>query len=266
MEKSRLLFIPSLLFAMCSPSVYSQGYVEARRFDAPYATQAVAVDKSAFYAIDNNHITKYSQSGDSITTWHEPDKEVIRHFNSGIVYKGKLYCAHSNFPEVPMASSIEIFDAKTLEHAETVSLGIEYGSCTWVLPAADGGWYVFFAHYDKSGANAGGQMARDVSWSQLVKFDSQWRRERGWILPKALVEEVRPTSISGAILVGDVFYMTGHDAKKCYLVRIPDKGMRLEWFDTIDVPFPGQGIAMDDAGNLWGIDRKKRQVIKAVKQ
>ena len=58
---------------------------EVERFDAYYATQGVAVDKHHFYAIENNHITKFTLKGDSITTWHEPDKEKIRHINSGFV-------------------------------------------------------------------------------------------------------------------------------------------------------------------------------------
>ena len=33
--------------------------------------------------------------------------------------------------------------------------------------------------------------------------------------------------------------------------------------DTIEIPFHGQGIAMDKKGNLWGIDRKNKLVIKA---
>ena len=94
----------------------AQHFEEIQRFKATYARQAVAVDNKHFYAIENNHITKYTLEGDSITTWHEPNKERIRHINSGIVIKDKLYCAHSNFPETPMASSIEIFDTKKLAH------------------------------------------------------------------------------------------------------------------------------------------------------
>ena len=127
---------------------------EVERFDAYYATQGVAVDKHHFYAIENNHITKFTLKGDSITTWHEPDKEKIRHINSGFVLGHKLYCTHSNFPKVPMASSVEIFDTRTLRHIESISLGIDIGSCVWVARGKRC-WYAFFAHYASGGKDPG---------------------------------------------------------------------------------------------------------------
>jgi ribose 5-phosphate isomerase B len=42
--------------------------------------------------------------------------------NAGTVRDGSLYCAHSNFPRVPMASSVEIFDTGTMKHVGTHSL------------------------------------------------------------------------------------------------------------------------------------------------
>ncbi len=74
---------------------------------------------------------------------------------------GKQHYAHSNYPELPMASSIEIFDTGTMRHYQNISFGIQYGSCTWILPGKDC-WYVFFAHYE----NKSRQPGRDVSWSQ----------------------------------------------------------------------------------------------------
>jgi hypothetical protein len=256
MKKIYTIVLCILLFRMNWLS--AQNFEEVQRFKAVYADQAVAVDNHHFYAIANNHISKYTLEGDSITTWHEPNKERIRHINSGIVINDKLYCAHSNFPETPMASSIEIFDTKTLTHLQTISLGIDAGSCTWILPGKNC-WYVYFAHYDKNGAQPG----YDVSWSQLVQYDLQWKRSQAWILPKELINEIRPHSLSGAVLIDSVFYCTGHDAKKCYLLAFPPYGMRMEWIDTISIPFHGQGIAMDNYGNMWGIDRKNKFVIKS---
>lgn len=254
-----------IILSILSLQLSAQNYRELKRFKASYATQAVAVDKQHFYAIDNHNISKFTLQGDSVTTWQESNLERTRHFNSGIVVGDKLYCAQSNFPEVPMSSSIEIFDTKSMQIVKTISFGIDIGSCTWILPG-DKCWYVFFAHYDKSGANSGGEVLHDVSWSQLVQFDLDWNRKQAWVLPKSLIEEVRPHSISGAVLVGDTFYFTGHDAKKCYLVKFPPYGTHLEWVDAISVPFPGQGIALDSEGNLWGINRKARVVIKAQRQ
>ena len=247
-----LLFISLWTFNM-----YSQQYVETRNYDVFSANQAVAVDNEFFYAISNTRIIKYNKQGDSITSQsYAPSSSAsgLKHLNSGVVVNKKLYCAHSNFPSLPMASSIEIFDTETLEHCGSISFGIDIGSCTWILPSDDG-WYVFFAHYEKM------QPDRNVSWSQLVKYDFDWTKKQAWILPKELLPKLIPHSLSGAVLIDGLFYCTGHDAKECYLLKIPDKGSYLEWKGTVPIPFGGQGIAVDESGNLWGISRKEKKII-----
>ena len=252
-----LLIFSALL---CRISAGAQSYAEQSRFSAPSARQAVAVDKQYVYAIENTSWVKYTRSGDSVGGWKDSVPAGLKHMNSGVVVKGKLYCAHSNYPFLPMSSSVEIFDVRTLRHVGSVGLGIDLGSCTWVLPAPKG-WYLFFAHYE----NRSQQPGCDVSWSQLVEYDKHWRKRRAWVLPPALVPEIRPYSLSGAVQIGDVFYCTGHDARKCYLLRIPSEGVALEWIGTVSIPFNGQGIVLDDHGVLWGIDRKSREVIRAVR-
>ncbi len=243
---------------MAQKIVPNRDYYEIKRFNAYYAWQGVAVDKHHFYAIDNNHISKFTLDGDSVTTWYESNKNKICHINSGFVQGGKLYCAHSNYPQVPMASSIEVFDTKSMKHVETVSLGIDVGSCVWITPGKKCR-YVFFAHY----ADIGSEKGKDVSWSQLVQYDKKWRRMQAWVLPKELVKEITPSSLSSGILIDNIFYCMGHDHRKCYLLKLPKYGMQLDWIGTINVPIPGQAIAIDGNGDMWGIDRNNRQVIKA---
>ena len=242
----------------------SQDYHIVETFSCPNATQGVAVDDESFYAISNQSISKYSLKGDSITTWSESDPRLIKHFDGGIVVDGLLYCSHSNYPEVPMASSIEVFDPRTMRHVRTISLGIDSGSCTWVVRGVDC-WYVCFAHYDRSGHNAGGEVLKDASWTQIVQFDNDWHRLQGWILPKELLDELHPHSLSGGLFIDGKFYCTGHDAQKLFVLEFPPYGMRLQLTDTIGIPFHGQGIAIDSRGALWGIDRTKKQVCKAMK-
>lgn len=237
----------------------AQAYVEQSRFPSAAARQAVAVGPRHVYAINNTAWVKYTLAGDSVGAWNDTPGSPLKHMNSGVVVGRRLYCAHSNYPGLPMSSSVEIFDTRTLRHAGSVSFGIETGSCTWVLPARRG-WYVFFAHYE----NKSRQPGCGVGWSQLVEYDKRWRKLRAWVLPAELLSRVRPYSLSGAVLVGNVFYCTGHDARECYLLRIPAKGSALEWVGTVPIPFGGQGIAMDRDGGLWGISRTDRQVIRAV--
>ncbi len=94
--------------------------------------QAIAVDSDCFYAIGNSSVAKYRrESGARITGWECPEGKPLIHLNSGVVLDGRLYCAHSNYPAVPMTGSIEIWDTGTMNHVGSHSFGIGMGSTTW---------------------------------------------------------------------------------------------------------------------------------------
>src|SRR3546814_2818915 len=121
---------------------------------APEADQGVASDRSHVYAIDNYAIGKYDKaSGKRVAGW-EGDPKLFPHLNSCAVVKAELVCAASNYPKVPMASSVEIFDAKTLRHIRTVSLGRMVGSLT-AMDWHGGSWWAVFANYDDRGREPG---------------------------------------------------------------------------------------------------------------
>src|SRR5262245_40344729 len=125
----------------------STKYEELKRYVAPEARQAVAVDSDSFYAIGNSSVAKYStESGARITGCECPEGKPLIHLNSGVVLDGKLYCAHSNYPAVPMTGSIEIWDTRTMKHVGNHSFGISTGSTTWADFYREH-WYVGFAHY-----------------------------------------------------------------------------------------------------------------------
>ena len=54
------------------------------------------------------------------------------HLDSLMEHEGRLYASHSNYPVTPMTSSVEIWDAATMEHVATHSFGIYRGSLTWL--------------------------------------------------------------------------------------------------------------------------------------
>ncbi len=127
-------------FAVCAESALEE-------FPAAEARQGVAVDADAIYVIDSRAIGKYDKrTGKRIRQWVGPEDGPIQHLNSGVVIEGRLYCAHSNYPHQPMTSSIEIWDADSLEHLGSHSFGIFAGSATWV-DFHDGYWWVVFANY-----------------------------------------------------------------------------------------------------------------------
>ena len=224
------------------------------------ARQAVAVDAKAFYAIDNVTIVKYDkQSLKPLAKWEGHKDGPLLHLDSGVVLDGKLYAAHSNYPKWPMASSIEIWDAETLKHVESHSLGIDRGSLTWLDRDAKGVWWGAFANYnrvfDKSPIAYGNKYN-----TQIVRFDEKWRVDGAWTLPDALIAKFGDMSNSGGSWGADgKLYITGHDNAEVYVMDIPKMGTELTWLSTIPVNIGGQGIAWDRSqpGILYGIIRKK---------
>jgi len=248
-------FFTTLLIVL-HVSASAQSVTELSRYEAPNATQAVAVDETYFYTISNARIIKRQKSdGKVIASWEGP----LKHLNSGIIIDDKLYCANTNYPETPMASSIEIFDPNTLEHIDTHSFGMYIGSCTW-LDWYEGHWYVMFVHYDEKGR----ERDLDAAYTTLVQFDTEWRRTAGWTVPKDLVDKLRPMSISGGSFSEDgLIYCSPHHFEEIYVLKLPQIGYELEWVDTFKVPFQGQGMAWDRSQKqvIYGIHRQNRAVI-----
>ncbi len=260
LSKPLLCCISVLLFLTLRPAA-SQTLTPVKTFDVKEAKQAVAVDAQHFYVINNSSITKHLKTdGKLVATWDGTSDGIV-HLNSGVVIKGRLYCANSNYPEIPMTSSVEIFDVKTLTHVDTHSFGIaQHGSLTW-LDQKDGHWYIGFAHYAGKEASEG----RDVRWTSLVKYDLEWRQVEAWVFPKNLIDLFTPKSNSGGGWGADgLLYCTGHDRGEVYVLKLPKSGYTLQHINTLAAPIEGQGIAIDRsvAGKtlLYGIQRSKHTV------
>jgi hypothetical protein len=242
-------------------SGYSQQVKEIRRFSVTEAKQAIAVDKSYFYVINSSTITKHNKKdGKLVADWDGSDIGV-RHLNSGVVIKGKLYCATSNYPDSPMASSIEIFDAVTLKHIGNHSFGIFSGSATWI-DQREGYWFVGFAHYTGGGSSEG----KDTRWTSIIKFSKKWQQVESWVFPENIINVFTPKSNSGAVWGKDGrLYCTGHDKPEIYVMELPQTGYTLRYIETIQTPSFGQGIAIDHTYNdrivVYGISREDNQVI-----
>lgn len=226
-------------------------------FDAPEARQGVAIDDRFFYAIDNRAIAKYDKkTGERVAEWKGRSDGSFIHLNSGVVIGGKLYAAHSNFPGWPMVSSIEIWDAATLRHISTHSLGIDRGSLTW-LDFHDGAWWGGFANYNHpfdSGPSASGNNRN----TQIVRFDAEWRVAEAWVLPEALLQKFGDMSNSGGSWGPEgQLWITGHDRPEAYALMLPEAGSVLRWTGTMSLDIAGQGIAWDrsDRQMIWGVVR-----------
>lgn len=260
------LCIFALALAVAPGPSFAQGsgsgspFEEVRRFPTTEATQGVAVDADHFYAISNRHIGKYDKrSGERVDLWEgDPDGPIV-HLDSGIVLDGRLYCAHSNYPGVPMVSSIEIFDTDTMAHVGSHSFGIFGGSATWV-DWAEGHWWVAFGHY----AGRGGVPDQGPAWTNLVQFDESWRRVAGYVYPTDVVDRFETMSNSGGTWGTDgLLYATGHDEGEVFVLSLPTAGSVLELRTTLPVTAEGQGIAWDrgEPGTLYSIIRSTREVV-----
>lgn len=223
--------------------------------------QAVTVDKKYIFAVGANSIIKYNKSGfEKLAEWKERPGGPIKHLNSGVIIKGKLYCAHSNFPESPMLSSIEVFDVKTLIHIDSHSFGFADGSATWI-DKKDGFWWVAFANYGGKHTSEG----RDNKWTKLVKFSEDWKEIESWAFPPEILQSFGLYSNSGGLWNrrGEL-YITGHDLPEIYVMTLPESGSVLKHLRTIKTINEGQGISVEISQGeeiLYGISKKEKAII-----
>lgn len=257
--RTALLFVFPLILSTVGCADGRQ-HVEIRRYAVPEARQGVAVDAEYFYAVTNTGIGKYRRDdGSQVAKWECPEGDPLIHLNHGMLHEGRLYTSHSNYSGVPPTGSIEVFDAETLEHVDSVSFGHGYGSFTWI-DRFEGAWYAGFAFYGNRAAEPG----RDPSWTHIIKFDDEWRRMEAWVFPDGVIEQFGLYSCSGGAFGADGrIYVTGHDEPKLFVMEIPEAGSILKWVDTIPIPAEGQAFDWDptDPWVLWSVLKKNREVI-----
>ena len=226
-------------------------------FNIPEAYQGVGVDDRYFYAVHNQIIAKYDKkTGKPAGKWEGPKEGPIVHLDSALVMDGKIFAAHSSYPEWPMTSSLEIWDAATLQHLGNHSFGINWGSLTWA-DFYNGHWWMTFANYDVPyGPNKTPYGHKAAT--QMVKFTADFKFVEGWVMPKAILEKFEAMSNSGGSWGPDGYlYLTGHDPAEVYKMRLPKAGSVLELVETIPMNIRGQGIAWDrsDRGVIYGVIR-----------
>ena len=261
LKSAVLLPIALLLATACAQPRPAVARV-VRRFRAPEATQAVAVDGHFFYAIANAEIGKYEKgTGRRVGGWKGQPGGPITHLNSGFVVGHELYCAHSNYPHTPMMSSVEVFDTDRMLHLRSLALPQGLGSATWVA-YTDGSWWVNFANY----SGKGGEPGQGSEATRLVRLTADWRPAEIWMYPASVVARWGTMSSSGGTLAGSrVFYTTGHDAPEIYVVEVPRAGTELELRTIIRTESQGQGLALDRAERrLYSIQRRTGEVIVSV--
>jgi hypothetical protein len=217
--------------------------------DAPEANQAAAAEERFAYAITNAKVAKYDRrTGKRLAV----STGEAQHLNSGYLWEGKLYCAHSNYPLTPEVSQIKVLDPESMELTTFKDFGNYGGSLTWAI-RRERAWWCNFARYGENNAE-----------TFLVRFDDQWREAARWTYPAQVIRQLGRYSLSGGIWREDVLLATGHDDRVLFRMKLPAEGSELVLIDKQPVPFTGQGFAADPAtGGLVGIDRAKKRIIFA---
>jgi hypothetical protein len=249
---SALLFLIIAATVMAAPGLKQIG-----EFVVPEANQGVGADDRYFYAVDNQKIAKYEKkTGKLVKKWQGEKNGPIVHLDSAMLLDGKIYCAHSNYSEWPMTSSVEIWNADTMEHIGNHSFGINWGSLTWV-DFYNGHWWMTFANYDRPFGPGKTPYGHKVA-TQMVKFSADFKYLESWVLPKAILDRFEEMSNSGGSWGPDGYlYLSGHDPAEIYRMRLPKAGSVLELVDVIQMNIRGQGIAWDrsERGVIYGIIR-----------
>lgn len=231
-------------------------------FEIPEINQAIGVDADYFYAIDNTSIAKFKKDTHEKVAERDYEDTGAIHFDSAAVVDGKIYIAHSNYSTWPMTSSLEIFDAATLDHLDSYSFGIQIGSFTWVDQAPDGTWWGGFANYnrvfDKNQFAYGNKYT-----TQVVHFTADWEIAEQYVIPDVVVEKFEDMSNSGGSWGPDGnLYLSGHDPAEAYVMQLPKIGSTLDWIGTVPLAIAGQGIAWDRSQPdvIYGFVRDTRMV------
>lgn len=230
-----------------------------QRLPTTEATQAAVGDGRFVYAVGNHSIGKYDRASGQRVAVFDGDPALFPHMNSCVTDKAELVCAASNYPDVPMASSVEIFDRTTLRHLRTTALPPLPGSLT-SIERHDGSWWATLANYD----GRGGAPGRDHRSTLLVRLDDQLRPVASWLFPQTVLDRFSPRSCSGASWGDDGrLYVTGHDRPEMYVLDLPKAGATLRHVATVPLATGGQAIGWDRSRKrvLWSIDRATRAAV-----
>jgi len=252
-----LLSIGTLAIGLVTDSGAATSFEQIAELAVPEANQGVGVDDRYFYAVDNQAIAQYDKAtGNLVKKWQGQKDGPIVHLDGAMLMDGKLYAAHSNYPGWPMTSSVEIFDADTLEHVGTHSFGVRWGSLTWV-DWHDDHWWMTFANYDQRigpGRTPYGGKANTV----VIEMTDGFEPVRSWTLPKEVLDRFEDMSNSGGSWGPDGFlYLSGHDPAEVYKMTLPEAGSVLKLVEIVPLNIRGQGIAWDrtQPGVIYGIMR-----------
>jgi hypothetical protein len=255
-----LLLLTSFVAAGESGLTLKPGYkAVGDGIKSEHATQAAAATEKRVFAVSSTKVAMYDRATGKLLSVSEGKAQ---HLNSAFVWKGKVYCAHSNYPNKPETSEVRVYDPETNRLTVFHEFKEPPGSLVWNVH--DGkNWWCCFAHYGADNAK-----------TLLLKMTDEFKEVQRWTFPEKVVADWDKMSASGGIWevpsakpegFGDTLLVTHHHFKVLYRLKLPKEGKVLEFVEALECPFPGQGIAVDPKGGLVGIDRDAKKVVFAEK-
>ena len=197
--------------------------------------KGVAIDDRYFYTISDSHIEKYGRkTGKKILSKKLP----FKHLNGGTFVNGDLVVIN-NPPRNPEHNAIVWIDPKTLGLIDIMPLPQVKGSLTWIDWAWDK-WWLCDAH----GKN-----------TAIYCFNDDWTLEGYWKLPKEVIKNTKPRSLSGGAWFGEYLCVSGHDKPELYILELAYDKLQATLLKTIPICFDGNGFAFErgkDNTYAWG--------------
>jgi hypothetical protein len=247
-----LMLFGGLLVDGQSQLVLKPGWKATSELSSEYATQAAAADEKRVFVVSNTTVAVYDRAtGKKLAVSEGP----AEHLNSAFLKDGKVYCAHSNYPNKPDTSEIRVYDPATNKLTIFHEFPNPPGSLVWSIH--DGkNWWCCFAHYKSDNAK-----------TVLIRYADGFKEQARWTFPKVVVDDWDGMSASGGIFDGETLLVSHHHFRVLYRLKVPEKGTELEFVEALACPFPGQGIATDPkTGGLVGINRAEKTVVFATKK
>ena len=210
------------------------GWKATTDFPSEHATQAAAADEKHFYAVSNTTVAVYDRGTGKLVAVSDSGTTPAEHLNSAFVWKGKVYCAHSNYPKKPETSEVRVYDPATNKLTTfTTSSRTRPGSLVWNVH--DGkNWWCCFAHYQDDNA-------KTILCQDGRRSSRNWQR---WTFPKAVVDDWDKMSASGGVWDGDTLLVSPPPLQGAVPVEECPKTVT-SWssWRRWSARFPGQGVA-----------------------
>lgn len=205
-----------------------------------HAHQGVATDDDNFYLFHTTWIARYDRSwrltGLTTTATADLPSLVRPHLGDGCYYNGKLYVPAENWP-YPSSPYILVFDAKTLERLDAISIDTtEEVACVTIVPTEGSNGVLYVGSY--------------YDGDHLSRYDlADFSRLEDLRLSPAL-----PAGVQGLAFHDDAFYYAvGHRDEVGYLYTVARDGTaRLRFIDRAGGTHEGVDFLNDDM--LWLVD------------